>query len=164
MSYIVKIDDKEFKLDVRKEGELFHIVLNGNEIPVEAITRENSSKLALIINYRPYDIFLESSKCMSVNGENYDVEIIDVNVLALLEASPQTTSKKETKVTAPMPGLVIEIEVKEGDTVKQGQGLLIVEAMKMQNEMNAPRDGVVKKILMQKGQTVNSGETLLIIE
>jgi pyruvate carboxylase subunit B len=63
-----------------------------------------------------------------------------------------------------MPGLVIEVTVKEGDSVKAGDALLVVEAMKMQNEVKTPKDGVVKKILVQKGKTLNSGDRLVIIE
>jgi pyruvate carboxylase subunit B len=67
-------------------------------------------------------------------------------------------------VTALMPGLIIEIAVKEGDSVKKGQGLLIIEAMKMQNELKSPKDGIVKKIIVKKGQTVNNNDKLIVIE
>ena len=58
----------------------------------------------------------------------------------------------------------MDIYIKEGDLLNTEQGLIVVEAMKMQNEMRSPRQGVVKKVLVKKGQTVNSGDTLIIIE
>ncbi|MDV3103976.1 pyruvate/oxaloacetate carboxyltransferase [Thermococcus waiotapuensis] len=70
----------------------------------------------------------------------------------------------EGVVTAPMPGKILRILVKEGERVKTGQGLLILEAMKMENEITAPREGVVRKILVKEGATVNTGDPLLEIE
>ena len=64
-------------------------------------------------------------------------------------------------ITAPMPGTITNILVKEGDNVKKGQVLAILEAMKMENEIVAPHDGAVKAISVDKGQNVNPGETLL---
>ena len=67
----------------------------------------------------------------------------------------------ENVVTAPMPGKVLRILVREGDEVKAGQGLLVLEAMKMENEIPSPKDGVVKKILVKEGDTVDTGQPLI---
>jgi pyruvate carboxylase subunit B len=69
----------------------------------------------------------------------------------------------EGVVTAPMPGKILRILVKEGEQVKTGQGLLILEAMKMENEIPAPKDGVVKKILIKEGDTVNTSDPMIEI-
>jgi pyruvate carboxylase subunit B len=63
-----------------------------------------------------------------------------------------------------MPGLVLKVEVEVGQAVKAGQGVVIVEAMKMENELKAPADGVVAKILVQERQTVDKGATLIVLE
>lgn len=78
--------------------------------------------------------------------------------------SPTPAAAGEGVVTAPMPGKILKILVKEGEQVKTGQGLLILEAMKMENEIPAPKDGVVKKILVKEGDTVNTGDPLIEIE
>ncbi|AEK72008.1 pyruvate carboxylase subunit B [Thermococcus sp. 4557] len=70
----------------------------------------------------------------------------------------------EGVVTAPMPGKILRILVKKGEQVKTGQGLLVLEAMKMENEIPAPKDGVVKKILIKEGDTVDTGQTLIELE
>ncbi len=163
MAYIIRIDEKEFKCEVEKKGNVYKIALNGKEIPVE-IASTGKDSLTLIIDNKPYQIYLQQDNQLTINAETYSYEVIDEKVAQILKAGPETAHKKEAVVTAPMPGLVIEVEVKEGDMVKKGQGLLIVEAMKMQNEMKAPRDGVVKKVMVQKGQTVNSRDTLIVIE
>jgi len=67
------------------------------------------------------------------------------------------------QVTAPMPGKIVRVLVAAGGTVQAGQGLLVVEAMKMQNEIVAPKSGTLEKVLVREGQTVNAGELLAII-
>ena len=112
---------------------------------------------------------------IKLNGKVYEVEIEEVkegqNVAAT--STPKEEPQQEVKkaqpvssgesITAPMPGTITNILVKEGDNVKKGQVLAILEAMKMENEIVAPRDGAVKAISVDKGQNVNPGETLLKI-
>jgi biotin carboxyl carrier protein len=69
-----------------------------------------------------------------------------------------------SKISSPMPGKVIRLLVQDGDTVEAGQGLLVVEAMKMQNEMKAPRAGVVRQLRAAAGGTVAAGEVIAVIE
>jgi biotin carboxyl carrier protein len=68
------------------------------------------------------------------------------------------------QITAPMPGKVVRLLVKQGDFVEAGQGLLVVEAMKMQNEIRSPKGGKIEKLLAKEGQPVNAGEVLLWVE
>ena len=68
-----------------------------------------------------------------------------------------------TSVDAPLPGNIFAIKVKEGDAVKSGDVLIVIEAMKMENEVCAPSDGVVKQIAVTKGQLVATGDTLVVI-
>ncbi|MGB9721560.1 MAG: biotin/lipoyl-containing protein [bacterium] len=163
MAYLIKIDDKEFKCEIEKTRSSFKVNLEGKEFQVE-LAHIDRDKLTLLIDNKPYQIFQDGENQLNINGETYTFEILDESVAKLLKSSPETLHKKEVVVTAPMPGLVIEVEIKEGDGVKKGQGLLIIEAMKMQNEFKAPRDGIVKKIMVQKGQTVNSKDKLVVIE
>ena len=162
--YIVKVDNQEYKIEIKKHGAQFAVVLNNKKFDVEVLSYDGNSQLTIVIDRRPYTIFFDSDSQVFVNGEAYATEVIDEQIQKLIKANPEAAQKKELTISAPMPGLVIEVEVKEGDSVKQGQGLMIVEAMKMQNEMKAPRDGIVKKILVKKGQTVNSKDALVIIE
>jgi biotin carboxyl carrier protein len=67
------------------------------------------------------------------------------------------------QVLAPMPGKIVRLLVKTGDTVRAGQGLLVVEAMKMQNEIRAPKSGTIDRLAVVEGQTVNAGEVVAIV-
>ena len=163
MAYIAKVDDKIFKVELEKEGNGFKVYLDSK--PMKATVAESSSShLSLIVDNHSYDVIIESDSTISVNGERFCVSVEDEQLQALTKLKSEVAHVSEVKVTAPMPGLVIEVEVKPGDMVKAGSGLLIVEAMKMQNEMKAPRDGVVKNVLVKQGMTVNGGDILVIIE
>ncbi|MGB3480401.1 MAG: biotin/lipoyl-containing protein [bacterium] len=163
MAFITKIDNKEFKVDLKQEGKGFKVYLDGKPREV-TVANDKGSRLTLIIDDKPFDIIWEADDHIVVGGESYNVEIFDEQVERLMKASPGKSGKRALTMKAAMPGLIIEVTVKQGDKVTEGQGLLIIEAMKMQNEMQTPRDGVVKTVKVQKGQTVNSGETLIIIE
>ncbi len=163
MAYFIRIEDKEYIGNISRVGASFNILLDGKNIFAE-VADIDKDKLTLIIENKPYQVFLDGESQLTINGETYSFEVIDEQVAKILKSAPDVGHKKEITVTAPMPGLVIDVEVNEGDIVKKGQGLLIIEAMKMQNEFRAPRDGVVKKILVQKGQTVNSKDGLIVIE
>lgn len=79
-------------------------------------------------------------------------------------AAPKATAAEgTTAVNAPMPGNILAVNVKSGDTVKSGTVLCILEAMKMENEVLAPKDGVVDAVAVQKGATVNAGDLLVSI-
>ncbi|MEG1563735.1 MAG: biotin/lipoyl-containing protein [Bacteroides sp.] len=79
-------------------------------------------------------------------------------------ARPVTSNSAKSGVKSPLPGLILDIKVKEGDAVKKGQLILILEAMKMENNINADRDGVVSAIKVSKGDSVLEGTDLIIIE
>ncbi len=118
---------------------------------------------------------------VKVNGKSYQVEVEEAG--AVPETAPGPTPPSRTpppapaprvapppvpagggNVTAPMPGTILEIKVKPGDTVAQGEILLILEAMKMENEIPSPTAGKISSISVEKGAVVSSGDLLLVIE
>ncbi len=163
MAYVVRIDDREFKVELEKKGNMFDVLVDGQRKQVELVHREKEA-LLLLIDSRPYRIVLEADDQLMVNDEVYHTEVLDEQIQKLIKTSPQSLLKKEFVLRASMPGLVIDVLVDEGDSVTRDQGLLIIEAMKMQNEMKSSRDGVVKQVLAKKGQTINSGDKLVVIE
>ncbi|SHK09504.1 biotin/lipoyl-containing protein [Tepidibacter formicigenes] len=114
---------------------------------------------------------------ISLNGKTYEVEVEEINeVNDKVEAKePSKTVEKVTPITqkktssqgedvkAPMPGNIISINVNEGDNVKSGEVLLILEAMKMENEIVAPVDGKISSINISKGASVAAGDVLITI-
>jgi biotin carboxyl carrier protein len=99
---------------------------------------------------------------ISVNGRVFHVDIIDPRSFRGRQSKDAAAGKRT--ITAPMPGRVIRILVDSGQTIVTGQGLIVVEAMKMQNEMKAPQAGTVTQIRTSVGATVGAGDVLLVIE
>lgn len=110
---------------------------------------------------------------VNVNGTSYEVEVEEIKggeapkpiaaPAAPAIQAPAPGGAAET-ITAPMPGTIVGVNVKVGDSFKRGQVLLVLEAMKMENEILAPRDGRVLNINAQKGSSVNSGDILIAFE
>lgn len=163
MPYIVTVEDKTFKVDLERQDNKFIVYLNSNPVEVTAAEAGNPSHLSLIVGNKSYDVTIENKNIVSVNGEAFQVKIEDERVQQLARLRGKIVRIEEVYIAAPMPGLVVEVEVGVGDRVKVGSGLIVIEAMKMQNELKAPREGVVKEVLVKKGMSVNGGDTLVVI-
>ena len=119
---------------------------------------------------------------ITVNGTAYEVEVEEVAAgeSAAPKAAPAAAAPKAapagkpaapkaapvadgTKVNAPMPGTILDVKVSQGASVKQGDILVILEAMKMENEILAPKDGTVAQVNVSKGASVNSGDVLVVL-
>lgn len=113
---------------------------------------------------------------VNVNGTNYEVCVEEISAdeavkTAAPAAAPAPAAAAPAapapaggeKISAPMPGNILSVNVKDGDTVKKGDILMILEAMKMENEILAPVDGVVAAVSVTKGQTVETGALLCVI-
>lgn len=137
-------------IDIQSVGEgQFHILKNNKSYAAEVLANDLANrKLTLLINGNKYEINIT---------DEYD-EL--VKKLGLSVAAGQ----KVKEVKAPMPGLVLDVMAKIGQSVQKGDGLLILEAMKMENVIKAQGDGIVKLIQIEKGQTVDKGAILVEME
>ena len=106
---------------------------------------------------------------ITVNGVAYSVSVEETAagaapVAAAAPAAPAApASAGAVEVKAPMPGNILDVKVKVGDTVKAGTVLCVLEAMKMENEIPAPKDGKVAQVVVTKGATVGAGDTLVVL-
>ncbi len=114
---------------------------------------------------------------ITVNGKTYDVTVEETGTQSAPVQQPSASaaveqpkaapvsvpSNAKAKVTAPMPGTVLKINVSNGQSVKKGDVLLVLEAMKMENEITSPEDGTVSSVSVAKGASVNSGDLLVVI-
>jgi len=125
------------------------------------ILQNNSSIKANIVSSN----FNKKAYSVKVNNNTYDVVIndaLDQQIAAL--GFEIGASKKVDDIKAPMPGLILEINVKEAQEVKEDDPILILEAMKMENVINSPRDGVIKSIKVNQGDTVEKNALLIEFE
>ena len=115
---------------------------------------------------------------ITVNGTPYEIEIEEIDAAQIKQSSNKPSVKKEIsaepaqaanthgngkEITSPMPGTILSVNVTEGQTVKAGDILMILEAMKMENEILAPADGKISKVSVEKGATVEPGTVLCVI-
>jgi biotin carboxyl carrier protein len=108
-----------------------------------------------------------NEKVYEVEVEEAEIGSDNVNRNAQSEKQEEvavTSSATSEKILAPLPGNILDVRVKEGDSVKTGQVLLILEAMKLENEIVAPRDGIIDRIIGIKGGIVVTGDTLIAIK
>ena len=125
------------------------------------ILQNNSSIKANIVS----SDFNKKTYSVKVNNNTYDVALndaLDQQIVAL--GFEIGASKKVNDIKAPMPGLILEINVTEAQEVKENDPLLILEAMKMENVINSPRDGVIKSIKVSQGNTVEKNALLIEFE
>jgi biotin carboxyl carrier protein len=101
---------------------------------------------------------------IAVRGEAFVAEVVDAEAAHVPVVSRAGGAAGPTTLRAPMPGRVVKLLAKVGDEVEAGQGVLVVEAMKMENEIKAPRKGRVREIRVSEGAAVESGQELLILE
>ncbi len=131
------------------------------------ISQPEPGFLVIVIDGRIYrcqvDQLADGSMEVEVNGRRLPVRVRDLKHLRGSDGTGGSNTGSAT-LTAPMPGKVVRLLTSVGDEVKAGQGVLVVEAMKMQNEIQASRAGRVVEIHVREGQTVNSGEALAVIE
>ena len=166
MTYDVVVDGKTHQLELTRGEGAWHCRIDGQEIDVDAELTARDV-LSMLVGGKAYEIkrerSLQGELHMVIGSARYAVEVQDPRSLrarravAGSEAGPQ-------RLKAPMPGKVVRILVQEKDEVKAGQGILVMEAMKMQNDMKSPKDGKVQKILTAEGSAVNAGDTLAVIE
>jgi len=100
---------------------------------------------------------------VAIRNQRFEVAIIDPRQLSRT-SSEHAHGDGLAIIKAAMPGKVVRILVQAGDSLSKGEGVIVVEAMKMQNEMRSPKDGIVKEIRVTEGATVNSGDVLVVIE
>ena len=109
--------------------------------------------------------FHNKSYRVSVNGKPYDVKIADLMDQLISDMGFELGSARNiSQIEAPMPGLILDIQVSEGDSVQEGDALLVLEAMKMENVILSPREGVVKKVAVTKGMAVDKKHLLVEFE
>jgi len=139
--------------------------LDGREILVDAV-QISPAVLSLVVYGESFEVRNECAgdgQGLFIGGIRYEVSVQNPRSLrsrmrtGLVDAGSQ-------RLTASMPGTVVRVLAREGDKISAGQGIIVVEAMKMQNEIRSPKEGVLKKMLAHDGEKVNAGDVLAIVE
>jgi biotin carboxyl carrier protein len=161
----VQCEDRCVAVEVIEAAGLRRVIVDGQEVPCDCVRLPNGH-YSLIIDGRVHDFIVEVSegKCsLSSRDGSSQLAVMDTRRLAF-QRDVEGGQAGLQRLTADMPGKVIRVLVQEGESVAFDQGLLVLEAMKMQNEIRAPKSGIVREIRVSAGATVATGEFLLSIE
>jgi biotin carboxyl carrier protein len=156
----VRLGDQAFDLDMSGRTATF----NGQPVDVR-LERLNSTTVLLVLDGQPHVLTVEQGNdtaTVTLGGHRMDVELKDETALLLEQFGfDETDSAAEREVRAPMPGLVLRVLVERGEAVEEGQGLVVLEAMKMENELRAPAAGTIAAIHAEPGAAVGKSDLLI---
>ena len=164
MTYEIAIDGKSCRLDLDQAEGRWTCRLDGRDIVVDAVLARPNG-LSLRLGNKAYDVKCErvgADVHIWVGSRRFSAEVRDPRSLRSRVRAVDDHGPK--KLTAPMPGKVVRILLTQGAEVEAGTGVLVVEAMKMQNEVKSPKKGTIQKILVSEGAAVNAGDVLAIVE
>lgn len=167
MAFIAKLGDQNYTVEIEEIGKsLYRVSVDGNEILVDG-KKTGRSNYSLIINHRSFEVdvdITETEYRVLVDGRNYHIDLVDERRMRVGGFQSGIQLQGRQNISVPMAGKVIAVLVNEGDHIEKGQGLVIVEAMKMENEVRSPVQAEVKEVKVKAGQAVVSGELLVVVE
>jgi biotin carboxyl carrier protein len=167
MAFIAKLGEQSYTVEIEEVGKsVYRVAVDGNEFLVDG-KKTGRTNYSLIVDNRSFEIEVDNTDDeyrVLVDGRNYRIHLVDERRMRVGGAHAGVELQGRQKVSVPMPGKVTAVLVAEGDTVEKGQGLVIVEAMKMENEVRSPITGVVKEIKVKAGETVEGGAVLVVVE
>ena len=164
MRYITTVEGKEFLVEIIDEK---HISVDGKVYEVDFESVSGQPVYSLIVDGKSHESYVargDDNWQVLLRGRLYPVTVEDEREKRLRSAAGGGVAETgEYLLKAPMPGLVVAIPIKEGQAIKKGQVLLILESMKMQNELKSPRDGTIGRVRVKSGETVEQKQTLLSV-
>jgi biotin carboxyl carrier protein len=166
MKYVTKIDDKTYVIEINDDKR---VIVDGVEYAVDFESDSGQPVYSLLINGRSYEAYVDESEDENnwqvlIRGDLFTASVEDEREKRLRAAAGAVSSSTgEFNLKAPMPGLIVTVPVSEGDVVKKGDILAVLESMKMQNELKSPRDGKVLRVKVKAGDNVEHNQVLLIV-
>ena len=166
MKYEVLLDGKTRVVELARENGGWKITLDGNLLDANAVEVVPNT-FSVLLNGRSHQVRVaprsDGSLTLHTGLREYRAEVTDPRSWRGRRHGALAAEGRQ-QIAAPMPGKVVRLLVRQGDTVEAGQGLVVVEAMKMQNEIRSPKSGKILKLCAAEGQAVNAGEVLLWVE
>jgi biotin carboxyl carrier protein len=168
MKLIAELNKEKLEIEIKREGEKVFAEIDGRSYQLEASEPEPNVYL-FKHEGKIYEIFVSprqnKTEPFQVKVKNSEFEIALTDPKRLRSAGIGAEHGEGlAEIKTAMPGKIVRVLTEQGAEIKAGEGVIVVEAMKMQNEMKSPKDGVVKEIRFAEGATVNAGDVLAIIE
>ena len=164
-TYFAEVNGTEYQIDIISETE---VIINGTPLTIDHVLLKGGSSCSLLVDgnsYEPSTYQENGGWEILLKGKRFSVNVEDERERRLRLASGGSSAQKgRIIIMSPMPGLVIDVPVQEGDEVEKGDVLVILESMKMQNELRAPRAGKVSRIQAALNENVERKQALLILD
>jgi pyruvate carboxylase subunit B len=162
VNYIATVDEQTYRIGLEEDG----LTLDGAPVEIDLQSIDGGFHYSLLVGAISHEVFVERCEdvCfVTLGGQRYRVQVEDERDQRRGKQRAAVEETGEAELTSPMPGVVVAVLVEAGQEVRTGEGLLILEAMKMENEIRAPRTGVVEAVHVSPGQRVGQGDVLLRI-
>jgi biotin carboxyl carrier protein len=163
----VEVDGQSYTLKLQRNGSASHYSVEGGspEAGTASVVEVKPDVFSVLLGHKSFTVFISER-----DGALEAFAATQRHVISIADARDRSAGSKKVAAAGPveiraqMPGKVIKLLVHAGAAVQAGQGVIVVEAMKMQNEMKSPKAGVVSRIRVQEGATVAAGETMMVVE
>jgi biotin carboxyl carrier protein len=166
MKFDVVISGKTRGVELQRDADRWRISLGGAPLDVDALEIAPNI-FSILLNGQSHEVRIapapDGTLTLQTGHHEFTAEVLDPRAWRGRRHGAVEAEGRQ-QITAPMPGKVVRLLVQPGDKVQAGQGLLVVEAMKMQNEVRSPQTGTVERLLVQEGQPVNAGQALAWID
>jgi biotin carboxyl carrier protein len=166
MKFDVRISGKTRTIELQRNSERWQISLDGTALDADAVEIA-PNVFSILLNGESFEVRIaptsEGKLTLQTRHQDFTAEVVDPRAWRDRRHGAVEAEGRQ-QIVAPMPGKVVRLLVKAGDKVEAGQGLLVVEAMKMQNEVRSPKTGIVERLLAKEGQPVIAGEVLAWID
>ena len=162
MKFEVHISGKTRRVELQRESSTWRVTLDDQPVAAD-VAEIDPHTFSILLNGQSHEIRvtpLSGGQLKLQSGSHeFSAEVIDPRAWRAGRRGGAEAEGRQ-QIVAPMPGKVVRVLVKQGEQVKAGQGLFVVEAMKMQNEIRSPKSGAIERLLAEEGQAVNAGEAL----
>ena len=165
MKYATTVNGKTYLIEINDDHRVF---VDGVEFPVDFESVSGQPVYSLILDGRSYEAYVQETEegwQVLLCGDMYTVTVEDEREKRLRAAAGSVMGQAsgEFNLKAPMPGLIVAVPVSDGQAVKKGDNLVILESMKMQNELKCPRDGAVTRVKVKAGDSVEQNQVLVTV-
>ncbi len=149
-------------VELERVDGVYRIQLDGKAVDADAV-QINANTVSILLNGQSFEVHvapaLDGKLKLQTGPHEFTAEVVDPRAWSGRKQNEMEAEGRQ-QIVAQMPGKVIRILVKVGDAVEAGQGVVVIEAMKMQNELKSPKKGVVERVIVKEGQNVSAGEIL----
>ncbi len=159
MRYAVRAGDRDLAIEATPEGRF---LVDDRVVAAELAEAVPGRVWSVLIEGRAHEVAFLGGDRVSVDGDEVILDIADERAIAAGRAGPRSAGGRQ-EIRAPMPGLLKRVHVVEGATVREGDALATLEAMKMENELRAARAGTIAQIAVAEGTKVEGGTLLIVI-